>query len=171
MKEKGYHFALIFLAVIFQTTILPRFNILLLPNLPLIFVCIFALFRGSKEGFIWGLVAGFFYDIYSFGSNIFTLPLIGFCVGVMEGKFYKSNYLFPPIVIFFASLANGLITYLVSEELLFNLSFATSFFKIILPVALLDGLFGGALYFIFFRLECTLFKYFKDDSYASTRTL
>ncbi len=164
MKENIYRAFMFLLAVILQTTLLARLQLPAWPNLPLLLVCIFALLRGMKHGFVWGFVAGFLFDLYALGTYIFTFPLIGLCVGFLESKIFKNNMLFPPLILMGASFLNNILTYVIAEDLLFNLSCRAVFLKILLPAALVDGLLGGIIYFILFIFEDFLFEEFKGGS-------
>ncbi len=128
------------LIVIAQVSILPRMSLgNLQPDLFLIAACCWGLIKGSRIGMGAGFAAGLLQDLYGTGSNIFIKPAIGYISGRFEGKIFKESIVFPPMIIFGASIFSGIITYLVHEEFLFNLSFGYALGEIVIPGAVVNA--------------------------------
>ena len=68
------------------------------PNFMIMMIVSFALLRGSKEGTLVGVVAGFLNDI-SFGRylgpTIISYALIGYVCGKLNKNFYRENFIIP----------------------------------------------------------------------------
>lgn len=123
-----------------QVSILPRLPLgNLQPDLFLIAACCWGLIKGSRIGMSSGFAAGLLQYLYGTGSNIFIKPAIGYLSGRFEGKIYKESIAFPPMIVFGASLFSGVITYLVHEEFLFNLSFGYAMWEIIIPGGIVNA--------------------------------
>lgn len=82
------------------------------PDFMIMIIVSFALLRGSKEGSIIGLAAGFLNDI-SFGVVVGPTAIIYAIIGYMCGKFnknfYRENFIMPFICTLFSSLFYSLV--------------------------------------------------------------
>ncbi len=97
------YIAMIYLLLLFQTTVLESVRILgVKPNLLMLFIVSAALMRGSVEGAILGFFTGLAQDLF-FGRfpGLYSLlgMYLGFIVGSVDKRIYKENYL---IIVFFS---------------------------------------------------------------------
>ncbi|MDF2877180.1 MAG: rod shape-determining protein MreD [Clostridia bacterium] len=77
------------------------------PNFMIMIIVSFALLRGSKEGSLIGLAAGFLNDIVfgmGIGSTVFVYTLIGYVCGKFNKNFYRENFIIPFVCTLFSSL-------------------------------------------------------------------
>ncbi len=140
MKAVAIKGAILLLITLVQVSLLPRLSLgKLQPDFFLIVTCCWALIDGSRMGVGSGFVAGLLQDLYGSGSNIFIKPAMGYLSGRFEGKVYKDSLAFPPLIVLGASFLGGIITFLVHEEYLFNLTFSYALRNIILPGALINA--------------------------------
>lgn len=148
--------AVIFFAVIFQTTFAPKFGVFgAAPNL--IFLAIFTLFflrnldepsgglRSLKEGAAFAILGGFFSDIFSsqsFGAAIIAFSLtIALIFILLEKIFDKKNYKSMLAAVFFGAIFyNAVILFFLkmsgSADLL---TIGSVFWRFVLKEAVLDA--------------------------------
>lgn len=82
------------------------------PDFILIVLSIAAFLRGPMPGQILGFFVGLTLDILSgglLGISAFTYTVLGYGVGMLEGKIYGSSILFSIILLFFVTLAKALL--------------------------------------------------------------
>jgi len=145
---------ILLIILLLQVTILPKIlGAGLKPDLFLIFTACIALLHGSRQGLGAGFFSGFLQDLYGSGSNIFIKPFLSYFCGKLEGKLYKENYFFPPLIVFGLSLLHGILTFIVHEEYLFNLSFGYAFSNLIFPIAVINAITTFFVYPLIFWLE------------------
>ncbi|HKM39439.1 MAG TPA: rod shape-determining protein MreD [bacterium] len=109
-----------------------------------------ALLHGWPRGLLWGSVGGLLEDLMSGslpGSHALAKSIVGFALGLLEGKVFKENIILPAIALFGAGLAEGVIFYLASG--LFGeieWAFVIVVRKVIFPTAVATALFSPAIY-------------------------
>jgi len=88
---------IVILAYIFQTVIIPDFNIGgVAPNLSLVLVCSIAFLFGSQTGAIVGFFSGLLMDFnqgHTIGLYAFLFMYIGLILGQSNKRFFKDNYI------------------------------------------------------------------------------
>lgn len=96
-----------FLGILLQDTV---FNAISIaegkPDFILILVVFFALFHGSVQGGLLGMLFGLIEDLMTgrfIGLNAICKGLTGFIVGQLSGRLYKNNFLLPVITIFMST--------------------------------------------------------------------
>jgi rod shape-determining protein MreD len=91
-------------AIFLQITVLRHIEILgSFPDLVLICVLFFGLFKGAGAGFEAGIIGGALTDIFAldfFGINMFILALSGFLAGAINTKVYSQSRSTQWIVVF-----------------------------------------------------------------------
>lgn len=94
-----------------QSTLIPRFAIWgVFPDLPLLLVVSWGLLRGSRQGLLWGFVAGLVVDLFSgapFGAATVPLMVVGFMAGLGENVVFR-NLLLLLLTIFLATVVYDL---------------------------------------------------------------
>lgn len=134
-----------FLAVvaILQATVVPHVAIWgVFPDLPLLIVVSWSLLRGSREGIIWGFVAGLAVDLLSgapFGAATLGLMAIGFLSGSGHAMVFRTHVALPLVTVFLATVVYGLLFLLVVQISGYAVIWLGSLFRLILPSALLNA--------------------------------
>jgi len=126
-----------------QATVVPRLVIWgIFPDLPLLVVGNWSLLRGSREGLVWGFVAGLMVDLFSgapFGAATASLMAVGFLAGFGEASVFRNPFL-PPVAIFLATVVYDLLFLLVVQVSGNTVEWLPSLFRVIAPSALLNAL-------------------------------
>ena len=126
-----------------QATVMPRLAIWgIFLDLPLLIVVSWSLLRGSREGLVWGFVAGLMVDLFSgapFGAATASLMAVGFLAGFGEAAVFRNPFL-PPGVMFLATMVYDLLFLLVVRISGDAVEWLSSLFRIIAPSALLNAL-------------------------------
>ena len=155
-REYTVYGIIIVLLFLLQTVIFsvrPIFGIR--PDLILVVVVIAALLSGVKTAitlaFFGGLLQSMFYSSI-LGIYLISRIITGGIAALIEGEVFKENYLLPPFIIFGATLFNGTLVFLLTEELLFNLNFFNYTYDYLLPEAGLNAVLGMFLYIIIYYL-------------------
>ncbi|MDI3547791.1 MAG: rod shape-determining protein MreD [Halanaerobiales bacterium] len=126
------------------------------PDLLLIIAVTAGLLRGIKFGTGIGFLAGAFQDLFLggiFGVLTIVKMVTGGGSGLIEGNFFKENYLFPSVIIFLATFTHEFLKILLSERLLFNINIMLALKEYILPEAILNSLLGIIVYYLLYRLD------------------
>lgn len=85
------------------------------PDIVLVFIILYAIIFGSKEGALAGIVGGLLQDLMFgqyLGINILTKVTVGYLFGLLERRLYKENLLIPVIVVLIGTLSNESLLYL-----------------------------------------------------------
>lgn len=121
--------ALIFMTVIhLQSSLLGRFDIFgLVPNLILIFIVVFALFRKTYEAYIFAFISGLMLDTISggpFGLHTAIFMLVVFISSLVVNEDYtKISNIFPSVLL-------GIITFIFYIALWLFVSFGSKNFTV-----------------------------------------
>jgi rod shape-determining protein MreD len=93
---------------ILQSTIVSHFRIWgVFADLPLLVVISWGLLRGSREGLVWGFVAGVAVDLFSgapFGAATFGLMAVGALSGLGQSTVFRSQLVWPLIAVLLATI-------------------------------------------------------------------
>ncbi|NLW22434.1 MAG: rod shape-determining protein MreD [Tissierellia bacterium] len=150
---------------IFQSTILPYFNIFdVVPNTSLILIVIISLLKGKKTGSLIGLIIGLLQDIIFspvIGINGFIYFFVGYLIGMIENKLSKDNVLIPFIMTMGATVGYHLLYYVFMYFLAYNISFYSFFRKVVVIEMICNSLLSLVIYKWFSRKFVTPFMSFK----------
>jgi rod shape-determining protein MreD len=95
-----------------QATLVSRVAIWgVFPDLPLLVVVSWGLLRGSRQGLLWGFVAGILVDLFSgapFGAATVPLMTVGFMAGLGESVVFR-NVLLQLLTMFLATVVYDLL--------------------------------------------------------------
>jgi len=95
-----------------QATLVSRVAIWgVFPDLPLLLVVSWGLLHGSRQGLLWGFVAGIVVDLFSgapFGAATVPLMAVGFAAGLAENVVFR-NVLLLLLTIFMATVVYDLL--------------------------------------------------------------
>lgn len=120
------------------------------PDLILITVYLFGIFKGDVKGGLMGAFLGFIVDIISAGPvyyNIFAKFFIGYLAGVIGRWLQNPGYILHMSLIFIVSLVQGLGILLILT-FLGMAKFPGDLVYIAIPQAIFDGVLGGMAYLL-----------------------
>ncbi|NPV29291.1 MAG: rod shape-determining protein MreD [Firmicutes bacterium] len=144
-------FLAFFLSLIFQTTIIPFFQLRgVVPDLLLVLIVFTALFYGAGAGGAAGFAVGFARDLLvgrCYGLQALSGFVAGYAVGCLEGKVFKENPLVSLFLVFSGSLLSGLI-FLVGRGITGHSFFSLS---LVWRDLILGGLYNTLLAVFLFR--------------------
>lgn len=125
-----------------QTTIVPRFTIWGVHiDLPLVVVVNWSLLQGSREGAIWGFIAGLAVDLFSgapFGAATLSMLAVGFLSGFGQATVFRARVILYLGTMFLATLVYDLLFLLVVWISGAAVIWLESFWRILLPSAVLN---------------------------------
>jgi len=134
---------LLFIVALVQSTIVPHLSIWgVFADLPLLFVVSWSLLRGSREGAVWGFVAGVAVDLFSgapFGAATLSLIVAGLLGGLGQATVYRTHLVLPVIVMFLATIVYDLLFLLIVQISGQSADWLGSLFRLILPSAMLNA--------------------------------
>jgi rod shape-determining protein MreD len=104
--------ALLAVVGLVQATLVPLVAVWgVFPDLPLLLVVSWGLLRGSRQGLLWGFVAGIIVDLFSgapFGAATLPLMAVGFMAGLGETIVFR-NVLLLLLAMFLATVVYDLL--------------------------------------------------------------
>jgi rod shape-determining protein MreD len=106
MKQRVILYILLFISLFLQVSFMGRVN--WFPDLVLLVVIFTGMFRGSAEGGLMGLAAGFLrgcFSINTFVLDLFLFPVVGLVSSIMPRLFYRQNAAAQVFVVLLALLA------------------------------------------------------------------
>jgi rod shape-determining protein MreD len=144
----------LFMAVVIQSTILPRLGLAdARLDLVLVLVVIWSALRSSEEALLWGLLGGAFVDLFSiapFGVATLTLGVTALLASALGEQLRRTNgflvLLLPPL---FTIIANLLMLF-VFQSTGWPIDLPSSVALVILPGTLLNTL-AGPFAYLFLR--------------------
>lgn len=118
------------------------------PDLLLILVIIYSLFRGSipgaKLGFVYGLAEDLLFGNFV-GLNAASKMLVGYAIGWGERRFFKDNLLVPIMSVLVGTLG-FLAIYLLLFSFVSGGKYWTAFSDMVLPLCFYNTLLGSLIY-------------------------
>jgi rod shape-determining protein MreD len=143
---------LLLVVAVVQTSIMPYLTIWgVFPDLPLLVVVGWSLLRGSREGVIWGFVAGIAVDLFSgapFGAATIALIAAGFLAGLGEATVFRTHILLPLVAMFLATIVYDLVFLLIVQISGQTVAWVDSLSRIILLSAVLNALLTPMIFWI-----------------------
>jgi len=138
-----------------QATLVARVAIWgVFPDLPLLLVVSWGLLRGSRQGLLWGFVAGIFVDVFSgapFGAATLPLMAVGFLAGLGETVVFR-NVLLLMLAMFLATVVYDVLFLLMvqmsggpAREAGRSVEWSGSLVRVIGPSAVLNALLAVAV--------------------------
>ena len=151
MKRQAILLALLFVAVLLQTTVYHNLPLNIYPDLALIFLVYFSFRYGSDTSQVSGFSLGLMEDLLSMsplGFNCFIKTVIGFCAGLFHERLIMDPILFPFFTLVIVTLAKGLLSLILIELFGIPLSLVLVFSRGFFMEVLLNGLLAP----VFFQL-------------------
>jgi len=134
---------LLFVVALLQSTLVPHLSIWgVFADLPLLVVVSWSLLRGSREGAIWGFIAGLAVDLFSgapFGAATLSLIVAGLLGGLGQATVYRTHIALPVIMIFLTTIVYDLLFLLIVQISAQPVDWLGSLFRIVLPSAMLNA--------------------------------
>jgi rod shape-determining protein MreD len=135
-----------------QATVVSRVTIWgVFPDLPLLLVVSWGLLRGSRQGLLWGFVAGIVVDLFSgapFGAATVPLMAVGFLAGLGENLVFRNLPLLL-LTVFLATVVYDLLFLLMVQILasplpgtVHTVEWSADLVRVIGPSAVLNALLG-----------------------------
>jgi rod shape-determining protein MreD len=148
---------LLFLAAVFQASLLPALGLIRArPELVLVAVVIWAVLRGVREALPLAFGGGLLLDLFSqapLGTASLALLLVALCASVGEASIFRTSFLLPTIIVFWAGVLYGLVylfllrTHQVPVEWLGTLRHS------VVPSAIMSAACAPAVYWVLSRVE------------------
>lgn len=110
----GIIFIALVLVFILETSIMPHFLLVCVPNLVLIFVSMMGFMRGRKTGAVTGLIAGLMLDLFSsllFGTYALIYMLLGYLNGFFRKIYFGDSIRLPVLLTAATDLIYGFLMY------------------------------------------------------------
>ncbi|MGI6064880.1 MAG: rod shape-determining protein MreD [Bacillota bacterium] len=142
--------AFVLFNLIFQATILPEFTFRgVKPDLLLIIVIFAALLKGTVTGVKVGFFIGLAQDLLSgkfIGLFMLSKMFTGLCVGLVESKIFKENYLVPIVVLFFGTILHEFLFTFFGDLICRVAYWGQGWNSVVLPLAVYHACIGPFLY-------------------------
>ncbi|MGD8473874.1 MAG: rod shape-determining protein MreD [Anaerolineae bacterium] len=133
---------LLAVVAILQSTLVSHFRIWgIFADLPLLVVVSWGMLRGSREGLIWGFVAGLMLDIFSgapFGAATFGLMAVGLLSGLGKSTVFQSRIVLPMLAVLLATVIYDIIFLIVVWISGYPVAWLDSLFRLVFPSAVLN---------------------------------
>lgn len=148
---------LLVLIIVLQTTIIPSMDIFGASlNLPILFVVLISLFRGSASAYGWGLAIGLLLDLLAgkyIGLNMLSLLFCGFFSGMLFSKNYKTNFFIPVAATAAGGLIYSVIYLLLARFAGVQISFMRDLFTEMMPMLIFTAAAALPLYIIVYVIH------------------
>jgi rod shape-determining protein MreD len=145
---------------ILQSTVVAQLKIWgVFADLPLLVVVSWSLLRGSREGLVWGFVAGLALDLLSgapFGAATFGLMAVGLVSGLGKSTVFRSQIVLPLVTVLLATIVYDIIFLIVVWISGYPVVWLDSLVHMILPSAVLNA-FLTPIVFVVMRWLSTRF--------------
>ena len=133
---------LLVIVAILQSTIVSHFRIWgVFVDLPLLVVVSWSLLRGSREGLVWGFIAGLTVDLFSvapFGAATLGMMAAGFLSGLGKSAVFGSQIILPLITVLLVTIVYDILFLLVVWISGYPVSWLDGLLHLILPSAVLN---------------------------------
>ncbi len=143
---------LLVVVAILQTTLVPHVAIWgVFADLPLLVVVSWGLLRGPREGILWGFVAGLAVDLFSgapFGAATLALIAVGLLAGLGAATVFRAHVTLPLLAMFLATIVYDLLFLLVVRISGYPVAWLESFYRIILPSAVLNAVLTPVIFVV-----------------------
>jgi rod shape-determining protein MreD len=149
--------SLFLLAALLQSTFLPALGLVRArPEVVVTAVAIWAVLRGVREALPWAFAGGLLLDVFSqgpFGTSALALVLVAFCSSVGEASVFRTNFLLPTIIVFWASVLYGVIFLFLLRTHQMPVDWLGTLRHSVVPSALLSTACAPLVYMLLSRVE------------------
>lgn len=129
------------------------------PDLPAILVVSWGLLAGTRQGVVWGFVAGIVVDLFSgapFGAATLSLMAVGAVSGLGQATLVRAHVMLPLLTMFLATVIYDLLFLLVVQISGSPVAWLDSLVRVVLPSALFNTALMPVVY-LFVRFLHTWF--------------
>jgi rod shape-determining protein MreD len=137
---------------ILQSTIVPQLAVWgVFADLPLLVVVSWSLLRGSREGIVWGFIAGVAVDLFSgapFGAATLPMIAVGFLSGLGQAAVFRAHIALPLVAMFLATVVYDLLFLLIVRISGYPVAWLESLLRLVLPSAVLNTVLMPVLFII-----------------------
>lgn len=134
---------LMLFAALLQVALIPHLSLWgVFADLPLLLVLSWGLLRGSRQGALWGFVAGLFVDFFSggpFGAATLSLMAAGALSGLGQTIVFRHYLLMTPLVAVLGTLVYDLLFLLVLAATGHTVIWLETAVRIVFPSAVLNA--------------------------------
>jgi rod shape-determining protein MreD len=149
--------ALLFPAALLQSSLFPAIGFISArPDLVLTMVVIWAVLRGVREALIWAFTGGLLLDLFSqspLGTAALALVLVGFCCSAGEASVFRTSFLLPTVIVFWASVAYGVLYLFLLRTHQYPVEWLGTLRYSVVPSALLSTGSAPVLYWLLGKIE------------------
>ena len=148
---------LLFVGALLQAAFFPAVGLVRArPELVVTVVAIWAVLRGVREALPWAFTGGLLLDLFShgpFGTAALALVLVAFCSSVGEASVFRTNFLLPTIIVFWASVLYGVLYLFLLRTHQMPVDWLGTLRHSVIPSALLSTVCAPLLYLLLSRIE------------------
>ena len=148
---------LLLIAALLQASFFPALGVQALrPDLVLQVVVIWAVLRGAREAIAWGFTGGLLLDLFSegpLGTAALALTLVAFCASAGEGIAFRTGFLLPAAIVFWASVAYGLVFLFLLRTHQYPVEWVGTLRHVVVPGAILNTVCTPFTYWVLSKLE------------------
>jgi rod shape-determining protein MreD len=148
---------LLFIAALLQASLLPAMGFdRARPELVVTLVVVWAVLRGAREALPWAFTGGLLLDLFSegpFGTAALALVLVAFCSSVGEASVFRTNFLLPAVIVFWAGVMYGLVYLFLLRTHQYPVDWIGTLRHSVVPSALLSTACAPLAYWLLNRVE------------------
>ena len=149
--------SLLFFAALLQASLLPALGLdRARPELVVTAVVVWAVLRGAREALPWAFMGGLLLDLFSqgpFGTAALALVVVAFCSSVGEASVFRTNFLLPTVIVFWAGVLYGVLYLFLLRTHQFPVDWLGTLRHSVVPSALLSTVCAPPVYWLLSRIE------------------
>ena len=148
---------LLFVGALLQAAFFPAVGLVRVrPELVVTAVAIWAVLRGVREALPWAFTGGLLLDLFShspFGTAALALVLVAFCSSIGEVSVFRTNFLLPTVIVFWASVLYSLLYLFLLRTHQLPVDWLGTLRHSVVPSALLSTACAPLVYLLLSRIE------------------
>lgn len=153
---------LLLIVGILQAAVIPHLALWgVFADLPALVVVSWSLLEGTRQGVVWGFIAGLIVDLFSgapFGAATLSLMAVGALSGLGQAAVFRTHVALPLLAMFLATLVYDLLFLLVVQIAGTPVAWLDSLARIVLPSAVLNTVLMPVVYLIMRGLHTWLVR-------------
>lgn len=149
--------ALLFIAALLQSSFFPVLGMdRARPELVVTAVVIWAVLRGMREALPWAFIGGLLLDLFSqgpFGTAALALVIVAFCSSVGEASVFRTNFLLPTMIVFWAAVFYGVLYLFLLRTHQYPVDWLGTLRHSVVPSAIFSAACAPAVYWLLSKIE------------------